>query len=161
MIDKMEVSLTVIAKSLSQSSTDMSASISLGDTPNCAEDGSGIFAGTISSSTPNRTLQLYNALSSWYTNSPVVLVDNTAYSIDQSCQLLVQDNEVPTQCAVPTDPTEVPSTKSSPSSINPTVVWAVIVGIIVALIVIVVVILIILFTVFIRNLCINGKDDIS
>ena len=156
MTDKMEVSLTVIAKSLSQSSTDMSASISLGDTPNCAEDGSGIFAGTISSSTPNRTLQLYNALSSWYTNSPVVLVDDTVYSIDQSCQLLVQDNEDPTQCTVPTS-TSVVST-GSPYSL---VLWAVVIGITGALIVIVVVILTTLLTVFIKNFCFARKDGIS
>ena len=158
----MEVSLTSIAKSLYQFSNDINASISLDATPNCVEDGSGIFAGTISSSAPNRTLQLYNALSSWYTNSPIVLIDNTmtAYSIDQSCQLLVQDSEMPTQC---TAPTNSPTALSKPSSIDSLILWAVIIGITVALIVMVVAILIILFTILIRNFCISGnlKDGIS
>ena len=155
----MQTSLTSIAKSLCQycSTNDVSATVSLEGTPNCGDDQSGVFSGIITSSTANRTVQLYEALGSWYTNSPILLVDNVAYSIDQTCQLLVQDGEIPTECVTPTDPT--PTTTATESSIDPTVVWAIVVGVIVALIVIVVVILVILLTVFIKNICTSGKDD--
>ena len=162
------VRLVIISASSLSCDTGVTIAVSSsGCGSNMEENVSSIFVITMTTSSLNQLEQAYVAVGEWIRSNPVVILNDVSYLMDQECDLLVQDSDLPLSCtpvpssSLPTSTTPPNTLPTDQSSDNLTIVWISIVVVILLLLVIVVVALIIVLYLCIRSLGKKGSHDTS